>query len=48
MDPRKALMSFQWIWVQGSEPSKKDSGIDEATKEAKKLCMLSVLRTEFS
>lgn len=47
MDTRKALTSFQWIWVRGSEPSTKDSGIDEATKEAKKLCMPSVLGMEF-
>ncbi|KDR75704.1 hypothetical protein GALMADRAFT_248343 [Galerina marginata CBS 339.88] len=26
-----------WIWVRGSAPSKEDSGVDEATKEAAKL-----------
>ncbi|KAF8967959.1 hypothetical protein BDZ97DRAFT_1916528 [Flammula alnicola] len=26
-----------WIWVRGSAPSKEDSGVDEATKEATKL-----------
>ena len=47
MDSRLVLTSFQWIWVEGHEPSKKDSGIDEATKEANKLCMPLYFTNQF-